>query len=135
MKYLKITVILFALTCVFASYNVSAGNVYNINNITIPALKGIWTSSQQVKYDSSVIQTATKISCTDDWSSDGRVILARAMQMLSGGYTTTDWLELPPKQAVSLGTESKKIGNYKLLLQSNKSLLSTATFTGTWVID
>lgn len=135
MKYLKITIALFALTFIFAGTSANAEVIYNIQSITIPAYKINWKSPQQSKYNTWVEQTAKKTHCTDDITLDGRVILGRAMQMLTGGYTTTDWLELPPQQEVGLGEKSKQVGGYKLYLQSNKWLMTTATFSGVWVID
>lgn len=128
MKYIKCTLILFLCAISIATLGVKAKE-YVISNITIPSLKGTWISGQKDKTSNS-IQQIKKTKCVDNVSGDGRVILARTYSMLDpAGYST--WIEVPYSYA-NWGGETDHIGSFKLSLQSNKLLPTTATFSGSW---
>lgn len=132
MKYLKIAFALFVVTFVFSLVNVKA-QVVSLAGITIPSFKGTYMSSQRTKnYDN--LQYIKKTSCIDDVSGDGRVIDARTHGMLAG-MNDSAWVEAKPNTNVSFGSNSETIGIWKLYLQSRKSLITTATFSGQWTID
>lgn len=129
MKYLKATLAVFVCAMTFAAFGASA-QTYNITGITIPAFKGSWISSQVDKSSTSV-QQVKKTSCTDNLTGDGRVIIGRTYAMLSpAGYSS--WIEVPYSYS-NWGSENNGVNSYKLWLQSNKNLPTTATFSGSWV--
>lgn len=134
MKYLKITLTVFLIAFLFSAVSVTASYVVNITNVKIPAFKGNYISGQKEKSDTG-LQYIKKTKCTDDLTGDGLVILARTMGMLSGTYSETDFVEALPNTDVSLGVKSKTVQGYKLILQSNKKLVTTATFSGKWTLD
>lgn len=132
MKYLKITMIIFILATIFSLYNASAA-VINFADITIPVFSGRYMSSERQK-DNNNQQYMKKIDCTDDISGDGRAIIARTYSPYSNiGYSS--WIELPKNSNVTWGNENKTISGYKLQLQSQKSLPTTASFYGTWTLN
>ena len=132
MKYLKVTLALFVATFLFAVINAKA-QVVTFSDITIPAFKGIYQSKQQDKYGNN-LQYIKKTKCTDDWSGDGRVILSKLNGLLAGNDDTA-WVVAEPNKNVSFGSKSKTMGAWKLWLESNKNLMSTASFWGTWTVN
>ncbi len=132
MKYLKITLSVFIATFIFAVYN-AAAQTLTLINVTIPALKGTYMTSQQDKYNTNT-QYIEKTECTDDLTGDGRAIIAKVHGMFAG-MVDSSWVNTPKNQNVSFGSNSQSIGGWKLYLQSNKNLITTASFWGIWTID
>lgn len=134
MKYLKATLALFIVTFMFAVMNANANTQkVTLTDITIPILKGTYVSSQEDKEFTNT-QYIKKTKCKDDVSGDGRVILARVKAMFSN-VDGSEWVEAKPKKNIAFDDESKKIGGWKLWLQSNKNLLTTASFWGEWTVN
>lgn len=131
MKYLKRTLILFVIAFAFSAFNAKA-QVVAIQNVTIKSFKGIWTSSKTYEKTTTVEQRVKKTSCWDNVTGDGRVILGRGNANSAG--IVSDWVEVPYSFNY-MGSRSKTIAFWSLQLQSNKSLLTTATFYGVWSTD
>lgn len=132
MKYLKITVSLFAVTLVLSLVGVSA-ETYNINNIKIPIFSGVYTTAEKAKMNFNN-QYVKKTKAVDDWSGDGRAISAKVHGKLTGMYDTA-WTSIPQNKNVMLDNNSTVPGSWELKLRSDKSLASTATFSGVWTIE
>lgn len=134
MKYLKITMTLFAITLCLSLVGVNATTYFTIQNITIPSMSTNWTSQQADKGPDGVYQQKVKkISCVDDLSGDGRALSGRILFLFgSGGYT--DYKPLPQGTNVSFGSSTVEMGAYKLQVKSDKKLLTTATASLNWDI-
>ena len=132
MKYWKITLTAFIATFIFAVYNANAQTL-SLVDITIPSFKGTYMTSQQDKWDTNT-QYIKKTECTDDLSGDGRAILAKVHGMFAG-MSDSSWVTATKNQNVSFGSNSQTIGGWKLYLQSNKNLITTASFWGVWTIN
>lgn len=131
MKYLKISVAVFFIALVFSTINANA-LIVNLEDITIPIFKGTWISAQKDK-DNWSYQYIKKTKCTDDLSGDGRVINARTQDMYGGGNFSS-WITVPYTYA-TWGDYNGDKSTYRLHLQSNKWLATTASFWGTWNLD
>ena len=132
MKYLKVTFSVFITALVLSTFNVKA-LVVQIKDVKIPILSGIYMTSQQDKWDTTE-QKVKKTKAVDNSSGDGRAISAKVHGMFSG-MPSTDWKSIPQNKVVALGSDSARIGGWKLYLRSDKKLLTTATFSGEWTVE
>ncbi len=132
MKYLKGTLVLFVATFLFAVVDVKAGYL-GIAGAEIPIFSGSYTSSQREKYNDTY-QYVKKVNCLDDYSGDARAVMAKARGMYAG-MTDSSWVETVKGSNVSLGSNSRSIGGWRLMLKSKKSLPTTASFTGEWLYE
>lgn len=135
MKYLKITLGLFAISTILLLCDAQASDIHTLKDIKIKILSG-HTIIKEAKLGFNE-QFVKKTGCIDDISKDGRAIEA-------GLHLTTDsanpngdpaWKEVPQGKKVGYGTNSQKPGSWNLYLRSKKSFLTTATFNGEWYID
>lgn len=135
MKYLKITMSLFAVALVFSIFNAQAQVVY-LEDITIPIFSGVVTAKSAAKTGFNT-QYIKKTKCTDDISGDGRVINAGLHLTTGNGNPNNDpsWVEAKPNQNVAFNSKSTQAGGWELYLASNKSLVTTASFWGQWTVD
>lgn len=134
MKYLKCSILIFVVALICSSFGVGASQIYHYANITIPRFKGTWVSPEHIKQTSSY-QYAKKTGCVDDVSGDGRVIIGKTYKKTGSGPANSSWKEVT-YSGVNWGTENNYIyDTYSLWLQSNKSLATTASFTGSWTVD
>lgn len=132
MKYLKITMALFAITFCLASAGVNATEYTQLVNIKIPSWSNSFISNQVNKGDDwQYTQKVKKMSTKDDWSGDGRAISGKIQGMFSG-MITTSWKSLPQGSNINFGSGTEVEGGWKLWLKSDKSLLSTATGSFNW---
>ena len=132
MKYLKITMTVFAITLCLAVFGVSAREYTQLIDITIPIWSGSFKSEQVDKDDDwEYTQKVKKTAATDDVSGDGRAISGKIQGMFSG-MITTDWKSLPQGSNINFGSGTEVEGGWKLHLKSDKSLLTTATASFNW---
>lgn len=132
MKYLKLTMVLFAVTLCLGLVGVNAREYTKLIDITIPVLSGTWTSQQVDKGDDWLYtQKVKKVSISDSLTGDGRSIQGQLKGMFTG-MITTGWKTLPEGSNVDFGDKTEVEGGWKLKLKSTKSLLTTATGTFHW---
>lgn len=132
MKYLKVTMALFAVTLCLSLVGVSAREYTQLVDIKIPAFRGAFVSKQVDKgADWSMTQKVKKTKIKDDWSGDGRAVQGKIQGLLQG-MVTTDWKELPQGKNIDFGSDTKTQGGWKLHIRSIKSLASTATGSFNW---
>lgn len=131
MKYIKYSVLLSACAFILSSFGVNAKSLSI--NVTIPWFSGSVLAADYIDKDSSGIQQVKKTSCTDNVSGDGRVILAQTYSYYNPAGTSS-WIEVPYSYN-NWGSENSFIGQFRLMLKSNKSLPTTASFSGTWKVS
>lgn len=131
MKYLKITMALFAITLCGSLMGVDATQYTQLIDITIPSFSASFLSEQVDKGDDwTYNQRVKKISAVDNISKDGRALSAKIRGMFSGS-TTTDWQSIPQGKNITFEDTAEE-GGYKLMIKSDKSLLTTATASVNW---
>lgn len=129
MKYLKITVISFAICFALASVGVQA-KVYAITYFKIPSWSGTaWTD--QADKDTLGYHKVKKNECKDSVSGDERAIRGKIMTLFGSGKTSAA-KDLPKGVTVKFSDVGTDYGAYKLGLYSVKSLLTTARYYGIW---
>ncbi len=132
MKYLKLTMVLFAVTLCLGSVGVNAREYTKLLNITIPILSGTWTSQQVDKGDDWLYtQKVKKVTISDALTGDPRAIQGKLRGMFTG-MIVTGWKNLPEGSNIDFGEGTEVEGGWKLQLKSTKSLLTTATGTFYW---
>lgn len=73
MKYVKITVMLFAVSLLLGMAGVDAAEYTQLVNVKIPAFSNMFISQQVDKDDDwQYTQKVKQLSVSDDWSGDGR---------------------------------------------------------------
>lgn len=132
MKYLKGTLVLFVATFLFAVTDVKA-SVLGLAGVEIKAFGASYISPQKEKYNDTY-QYVKKVNCLDDFSGDGRAIMAKVQGMYAG-MSDSSWVEATKGANVSLGSNSRSIGGWRIWLKSKKSLPTTATFVGEWTYE
>jgi len=134
MKYLKVSLLLFLISIILFTTGGNAKTI-SIYEITIPTFSKVWSSSVHTKETFSE-QSVKKIKCTDNVSGDGRVIMGATSSTDSylGSGEISSWIEVGYSYT-SWGSEHSSPADYRLKLYSKKSLITTATFTGTWKLD
>lgn len=128
MKYLKGTMIAFAISIVLSS-SASALSI-TFSKITLGAFSGVYTQQKEKMNDTNE-QTIKTINCTDKLTGDGRAVSAALDGMLSG-MDSIGYKSAPKGTTVSFGKYSKTPGQWKLKLKSTKSLATSAYYWGTW---
>lgn len=131
MKYLKYSVLLFVCALVLSVFGVNAKNV--AVNVTIPIFSQSILAKDHVNKEESGIQQIKKESCVDNVSGDGRVVLAQTYSYYDP-VGPSGWIEVPYSYA-NWGNKNSSTGQFRLILKSNKSLPTTASFSGTWKIS
>lgn len=133
MKYVKITMALFLITAVFATFNASAA-VVAITDFTIPRSSNIATTGKHDK-DNFSYQYATKTTCTDSVSGNEMAIQGNVYSVNYNRYS--GWKSLPKGQSVQLTTDNSNShpGTYKLNLKATNSFITTGRFYGAWHLD
>lgn len=132
MKYIKYSVLLFVCAVLLSSVGVNAQSVSI--NVTIPWFSNSVLAADHVdKDESGPVQQVKKISCVDNVSGDGRVILAQTYSYYDPAGASS-WIEVPYSYA-NWGTQNNFAGQFRLMLKSNKSLPTTASFSGTWKVE
>ncbi len=132
MKYLKGTIIAFAVTLIF-SMSVNAASL-TLSNMTIPIFGGIYNSPERVKGNDKNTQKLETINVIDRLSGDGRIVLVRTVGTLAG-MPTTSWYETTKGKTVNFGEVSREIGSWKLQIKSKKSLPTKAGYWGIWTYE
>lgn len=134
MKYLKVTVALFAITLCFSLVGVNATTYFTIREVDIPILSASWTSKQADKgVDGIYQQKIKKISCRDKVSGDGRAISGQVLRLFGGGGGT-GFKQLPDGKNISFGSSTIDPGAYKIQIKSDKTLLTPAAASVNWDI-
>ncbi len=131
MKYIKYSVLLFVCALVLSVFGVNAKNV--AVNVTIPIFSQSILAKDHISKEESGIQQIKKESCVDNVSGDGRVVLAQTYSYYDP-VGSSGWIEVPYSYA-NWGNKNSWIGQFRLTLKSNKSLPTTASFSGTWKIS
>lgn len=132
MKYVKITVMLFAVSLLLGMTGVDAAEYTQLVNVKIPAFSNMFISQQVDKDDDwQYTQKVKQLSVSDDWSGDGRRLEA-SLQGVFTGMITTSWRELNQGYNVEFGTGTEVQGGWRLRVRSIKSLMSTATASFDW---
>lgn len=131
MKYIKYSVLLFVCALVLSVFGVDAKSVSI--EITIPILGQSKLAKERVEKKEYGIQQIKKEKCVDNVSGDGRVVLAKTYSHYDPAGSSS-WIEVPYSYA-NWGNENSFIGQFSLRLKSNKSLPTTASFSGTWKIS
>ncbi|MDD3341768.1 MAG: hypothetical protein PHN72_06250 [Bacilli bacterium] len=134
MKYLKVTLGLFAVALCVSLFNVQA-QVKKMVDITIPIFsREYMTKGYKSTYSYQYIK---KTKCQDDVSGDGRTIIAGLHETTGSANPNYDPARViaAPNQDVQFDNNSKRMGSWNLYLNSQKSLPTTASFWGTWTID
>lgn len=132
MKYVKITVMLFAVSLLLGMAGVDAAEYTQLVNVKIPAFSNMFISQQVDKDDDwQYTQKVKQLSVSDDWSGDGRRLEA-SLQGVFTGMITTSWRELNQGYNVEFGTGTEVQGGWRLRVRSIKSLMSTATASFDW---
>ncbi len=129
MKYLKGTLVLFVATFLFAVVDIKASTLA-LAGTNIPIFSQPYITSQREKYDNTY-QYIKKVNCLDDYSGDGRAIMAKVQGMYAG-MDDSAWVEATKGTNVRFNSNSTSIGGWRLWLKSKKSLPTTATFVGEW---
>lgn len=135
MKYLKITMALLMASVVLTVVNTQAQAV-QLTDVTIPAFSGT-TIAKKAGKNGFNTQYIKKTKCTDDLSGDGRVIKAGLHETTGNANPNYDpaWVIASPNTNVAFDYRSQETGSWNLYLASQKSLITTASFWGTWTID
>ncbi len=132
MKYVKITVMLFAVSLLLGMTGVDAAEYTQLVNVKIPAFSNMFISQQVDKDDDwQYTQKVKQLSVSDDWSGDGRRLEA-SLQGVFTGMITTSWRELNQGYNVEFGAGTEVQGGWRLRVRSIKSLMSTATASFDW---
>lgn len=131
MKYIKYSVLLFVCALVLSVFGVNAKNV--AVNVTIPIFSQSILAKDHISKEESGIQQIKKESCVDNVSGDGRVVLTQTYSYYDP-VGSSGWIEVPYSYA-NWGNKNSWIGQFRLTLKSNKSLPTTASFSGTWKIS
>lgn len=133
MKYVKITMVLFLFTAIFATFNVSA-TVVAITDFTIPRGSNPAATGNYNK-DNFSYQYATKTTCTDSLSGNEMAVQGNVYSVNYGRYS--GWKSLPKGQSVQLTTDNSNShpGTYKLNLKATNSFVTTGRFYGAWNLD
>lgn len=132
MKYLKVTMALFAVTLCASLLGASATHYIEFYNITIPSFGGSWISQQVDKGDDwQYNQRVKKVSAHDSLNTgDGRNLRAKIQGMFAG-MGTTAWQDLVDGINVTFD-DTKTQGGWKLHVKSRKSLPTTAKADFNW---
>lgn len=132
MKYVKITVMLFAVSLLLGMTGVDAAEYTQLVNVKIPAFSNMFISQQVDKDDDwQYTQKVKQLSVSDDWSGDGRRLEA-SLQGVFTGMITTSWRELNQGYNVEFGTGTEVQGGWRLRVRSIKWLPTTATASFDW---
>jgi hypothetical protein len=132
MKYVKITVMLFAVSLLLGMAGVDAAEYTQLVNVKIPAFSNMFISQQVDKDDDwQYTQKVKQLSVSDDWSGDGRRLEA-SLQGVFTGMITTSWRELNQGYNVEFGTGTEVQGGWRLRVRSIKWLPTTATASFDW---
>lgn len=131
MKYIKYSILLFVCAVVLSAFGVNAKNV--AVNVTIPIFSQSILAKDHISKDEYGIQQIKKESCVDNVSGDGRVVLAQTYSYYDP-VGPSGWIEVPYSYA-NWGNKNSSTGQFRLILKSNKSLPTTASFSGTWKIS
>lgn len=132
MKYVKITVMLFAVSLLLGMAGVDAAEYTQLVNVKIPAFSNMFISQQVDKDDDwQYTQKVKQLSVSDDWSGDGRRLEA-SLQGVFTGMITTSWRELSQGYNVEFGTGTEVQGDWRLRVRSIKWLPTTATASFDW---
>lgn len=105
MKYLKTTIAIFVVAICLSMTGINASTYFVIQGIKVPILSNSWMSKEAQKGDDGQEQKIKKVSCTDDISGDGRVLLGQVMIMLDA-LGTTNTLKLPQGKNISFGSST-----------------------------
>lgn len=119
MKYLKTTIAIFVGAICLNMMGVDASTYFVIQGIKVPILSSSWISKEAQKGEGGQEQKIKKVSCTDDVSGDGRVLLGQVMIMFDSGGTTNA-LELPQGKNISFGKSTIAMESYKIVIKSKK---------------
>lgn len=131
MKYIKYSVVLFVCALVLSAFGVDAQSV--AINATIPWFSNSVLVKDHVDKEEIGIQQVKKTSCTDNVSGDGRVILAETYSYFDPAGVS-GWIEVPYSYN-NWGDKNSFTGQFRLMLKSNKSLPTTASFSGSWKLS
>lgn len=132
MKYVKITVMLFAVSLLLGMAGVDAAEYTQLVNVTIPAFKQSFVSEQVNKDDDwQYTQKVKQLSVSDDLSGDGRRLEA-SLEGVFTGMITTGWLNLNQGYNVDFGAGTEVEGGWRLRVRSIKWLPTTATASFDW---
>jgi len=130
MKKIKGMFLVFAVTCLLSIMGVNAGNYRSFIGITIPAMQGTYTSTSEHKSTISN-QTVKKNGAKDNLSGDERAIQSR----LSGLATAYIDVSTSYKALKNNGSLGQIPGDYKIEFKAKTWTASSATFTGSWILD
>lgn len=131
MKKIKITLVLFLLTCITSLVNIKADSYLGFAGVTLPAGQGIFTSTAVNKKTMSE-QYISKTGAIDKLSGDERAIGARIQ-----GVST--YVTVPKGSYAKLDSGDTGLGlstvAHKLQLRANKWTVSSVSFSGIWYLD
>ena len=131
MKYLKITMALFAITLCGSLMGVDATQYTQLINITIPSWSANFISQQVDKGDDwTYNQKVKKTAAVDTVSGDGRALSARPVGLLAG-MGSVGYKKIPQGSNVEFPDTSTQ-GPWKLYIKSDKSLLTTVKASVNW---
>ena len=130
MKIIKFVSFLLVATCITSFMNVKADGYLSILSVTLPSWSGNYLSSSATKTTISD-QYVKSAGAVDNLSGDGRAVEARV-------YGINTYTTLVKNSNVKLYAGNTHLaqgtGSHRLEVRSVKSLLTTATWSGTWII-
>lgn len=130
MKFIKGLLIAFVVSCVFAVSNASAFGKAFVG-ITIPKLKGTWTSpDSQEKLDSGY-QYLYTAGIRDNITGELRKVEASTIKVTEGNKASL-WKKVTVDKTINWGDENKYPGFYKLRLRAQTSTIATVSYSGSW---
>lgn len=125
MKYLKITITVFAITLCLAVFGVNAREYTQLIDITIPSWSGSFISKQVNKDDDWIYtQKVKKTAAKDNLSGDGRAISGKIKGMFQG-MITTGWKKLPQGSNINFGSGTEVVVHIRLKEVDNNKITMT----------
>ena len=109
MKYFKISFSVFFFALLLAVTNVNA-EVHGFFGVTVKRFSAPYTK------------------CTDDLTDDDRTVQSRLYRVVTPIYTS--WITAVKQDYVYYNSTSQTVTDWKFILKSKKSLITTATFYG-----
>jgi len=126
MKYFKISFSVFFFALLLAVTNVNA-EVHGFFGVTVKRFSAPYTSNAYTKVDTGT-QFLFETKCTDDLTDDDRTVQSRLYRVVTPIYTS--WITAVKQDYVYYNSTSQTVTDWKFILKSKKSLITTATFYG-----
>ena len=132
MKKIKIVLSVLAVSCILSLMNVKASSYLGIIGVNIPSMMGLYKTPYVTK--TTISDQYVRGVAIDNLTAQNRAVGAR----LEG--VTTQYVRIPSTdQYVKLFNDNAGLGaipaNYQLTIRAENWGLTSATFSGMWILD